>query len=124
MSKPKPKSIAIDTDTIFVVSQNDSWSNQGPKHIGYFKSRSYLQIGEWLLLNSTEPSSTFDIKEIAINDVTELDVKFASSMNLDNYSGYTINQVNDNKKELRLERVKRKALAKLSVEEKHALGLE
>lgn len=119
----KPKSIAINNDTIFIVSQRGDWSNSGSKHIGYFKSRSYLQIGEWLLLNTAEPSGSFDIKEIDINDVTELDIKYASSMNLDGYSGYTINQIIDNKKELQLERIKRKALDKLSIEEKQALGL-
>lgn len=111
-------------NTIFSVTRSGSWSNSGSTHIGYFKTDSILQIGEWLLLNADSPDSNFDIKEIDINDITKLEVKFAASMADNDYNNYNINKHDSNKKALEHERLKLKALRKLSEDEKHALGLK
>lgn len=108
-------------NTVFSVTRASTYDSLA-KHVGYFVSDSYLQIAEWLLLHDANPKARFEIKELNIKDIKDIQIGYAYAMQPDKVDDTFIIKFG-NSIELEKERLKIKALSKLSKEEKEVLGL-
>lgn len=91
--------------------------------IGIFKTDDILKVGEWMLLNTVRPNSTFVIEVFDVIDVTNTNIKYIESLSQDCNNIFTLHKNKSFSDDLKKERMKRAALAKLTQEEIELLGL-
>lgn len=105
------------------VSYSGQWPSDASKNIGIFKTDDILKVGEWMLLNTVSPSSTFVIEVVDVIDVTDTHIKYIESLSQDCNNIFTLHKNKSFSDDLKKERMRRAALAKLTKEEIELLGL-
>lgn len=111
------------TNKILKVSYSTQYTNRTSRTIGFFKTDDILKIGEWLLLNAEYPSGKFIIEVFGVIDVTNTNIKYIENLSQDSNNIFTLHRNTPFNDELKKERMKRAALAKLTQEEIELLGL-
>lgn len=111
------------TNTLLKVSYSGQCPTGVSNDIGIFKTDDILKVGEWMLLNIVSPSSTFVIEAVDVIDVTNTNIKYIESLSQDCNNIFTLHKNKSFSDDLKKERMKRAALAKLTKEEIELLGL-
>ena len=111
------------TNKILKVSYSTQYTNRTSRTIGFFKTDDILKIGEWLLLNAEYPNGTFVIEVFDVIDVTNTNLKYIEGLSQDCNNIFTLHKNKSFSDDLKKERMKRAALAKLTQEEIELLGL-
>lgn len=111
------------SNKLLKVSYSGQWPTSVSNDIGIFKTDDILKVGEWMLLNTVSPSSTFVIEVFDVIDVTDTNIKYIESLSQDCNNIFTLHKNKSFSDDLTKERMKRTALAKLTQEEIELLGL-
>jgi len=103
----------------FRVTTNDDCEGKTSKHIGYFKAFSLEQIAEYIVENDIQYTYDYYIDTVDVIDVSHNEVIYVASAVRGRYGRIDVVIRESLKKEYQAT----KGLAKLTVDEKKALGL-